>query len=830
MLRSLIFLLLVALALGAPTPGLAQPVPDFRLNDRGYFERGGVNVMVFQDIYPEGHQSGVSVIQHSTRLATGGDLRLEPTPGQWQPVPAQGKRTVDPAAGEIATRLAYPDPTKDRTGFNPVVYPDLDLAYTVRVRADGEAVRVVVDLDEPLPADWVGRVGFNLELFPGALFGKGWYLGGRSGLFPRQPNGPVRRDADGEMQATPMATGPRLTVAPEDDALRLHIESLTSDLVLLDGRAKHNNGWFVVRSLVPAGAAAGAVEWIVTPHAIPGWRYEPVVQVSQVGYHPDQPKRAVIELDRRDPATETARLLRVTATGGFEEVRAGVPAPWDGRFLRYAYRHFDFSDVTAPGVYVITYGAVRTAPFRIDPDVYARDVWQPTVDYFLPVQMCHMRVEQQYRVWHGLCHQDDARMAPVDSNHFDGYVQGPTTLTPYAPGERVPGLDVGGWHDAGDDDLRIESQADEVHVLASMAELFSVDYDNTTIDQAARLVRIHQPDGMPDLLQQVEHGILSILGGYEHLGRLYRGVIVPTNAQYVLLGDWANQTDNLAYDPTLAPGERTATTAGVPDDRLVFTEEHAGHEYKGIAALAIAGRVLRAYNPDLAARSTAAAEALWQHERPPGDGFSERIGAATELLLTTGKPAYRDALVAERDQIVEHIDAVGWRIGRALPLVEDATFVEAVRAAVARHAAQVAAEQEQNPYGVPYEPYIWGAGWGIQRFGMEQYLLHHSFPDLVGTDYLLNALTFILGVHPGTNTASYASGVGATSITTAYGFNRADWSYIPGGVVSGTALIRPDFPELKDFPYLWQQAEYVMGGGATHFTFLVLAAEHVLNK
>jgi len=65
-------------------------------------------------------------------------------------------------------------------------------------------------------------------------------------------------------------------------------------------------------------------------------------------------------------------------------------------------------------------------------------------------------------------------------------------------------------------------------------------------------------------------------------------------------------------------------------------------------------------------------------------------------------------------------------------------------------------------------------------------------------------------------------------MTTAYGWNRADWSYILGGVVSGTALIRPDFPELKDFPFLWQQGEYVLGGGATNFMFLALGAERML--
>ena len=71
--------------------------------------------------------------------------------------------------------------------------------------------------------------------------------------------------------------------------------------------------------------------------------------------------------------------------------------------------------------------------------------------------------------------------------------------------------------------------------------------------------------------------------------------------------------------------------------------------------------------------------------------------------------------------------------------------------------------------------------------------------------------------------------MGAESATVGYGLNRADWTYIPGGTVSGTALIRPDFPELLVFPYLWQQVEYVLGGGSSHYMFLVLAAEKLLN-
>jgi endoglucanase len=62
-------------------------------------------------------------------------------------------------------------------------------------------------------------------------------------------------------------------------------------------------------------------------------------------------------------------------------------------------------------------------------------------------------------------------------------------------------------------------------------------------------------------------------------------------------------------------------------------------------------------------------------------------------------------------------------------------------------------------------------------------------------------------------------------VTMAYGLNRADSSYIPGGSVSGTALIRPDFPELLEWPFLWQQTEYVLGGGTTNYLLLALAAD-----
>jgi hypothetical protein len=180
--------------------------------------------------------------------------------------------------------------------------------------------------------------------------------------------------------------------------------------------------------------------------------------------------------------------------------------------------------------------------------------------------------------------------------------------------------------------------------------------------------------------------------------------------------------------------------------------------------------------------------------------------------------------------IIKEIRSLAWLIGPSLTQLGNEGFTRSVREAVKSLSSEIIKQGAETPFGVPYRPHIWGAGWDIQSFGVRQYFLHKAFPDIFPADYIFNALNFILGVHPGVNTASFASGVGVRSTTVAYGVNRADWSYIPGGVSSGTALIRPDFPELLDWPYLWQQQEYVMGGGATNFMFLVLAADQLLEK
>jgi hypothetical protein len=827
----------------APRP----PEESLSINDQEYLEMTGLNVMLAHDFYPEGHQGGVAMILNGQRVATNGDLRLDPTPGQWQPTPAVGTRRVDRAAQEISVRMAYPDEKQDRKGLNPIAYPDLKLGYVVKIKPDGAAFRIIVDLDEPLPPAWVGRVGFNFELYPGILFGKSFQIAGQSGIFPRQANGPGSY-ADGDYELAPLGHGPKLTVAPESDQQRMTIEALHGgELQLLDGRAKHNNGWFVVRSLVPAGATAGAIEWVVRPHAIPGWMSDPVIHVSQIGYHPGQRKVAVIELDRRETGLKPVAVYRLTEAGP-EKVAEGPARDW-GLFLRYRCLQYDFTAIAAPGMYELGYGDLRSNPFQIGERVFERNVWQPTVEYFLPVQMAHMRVNDKYRLWHGLAHVDDALMAPVNHNHFDGYEQGPSTLTRFKPGEHVPGLDRGGWYDAGDHDLRIESQIDTVHGLALAWELFHPGLDNTAIDQAARIVEIHQPDGKPDILQQIEHGVLTIVGGYNSMGRLYRGIQDASLRQYTFLGDAAGMTDNQVFHDAdggamkvLAAAARAGDqtepkidhlpplgSPGSADDRWVFTEDNPKSELNTAGGLAAAFRALKGFNDPLANDCLRIAGELWTNARAPLTSI-DRLEAAVELYQATGGKKYADAILGLQDQIVAKVDTVGWLGARSLSMIKDPSFTARIRAALRTYRARVDALGGSTPYAVPYAPEVWGDGWSIQRFGVRQYFLHEGAPDIFTDEPVFAALNFVLGCHPGTNTASFVSGVGAKSMIPAYGMNRADWSYIPGGVASGTALIRPDFPELLEWPFLWQQGEYCMGYPTSDYVFLVLAVDHLLNQ
>jgi len=820
----------------------------------------------------------MEMILHGQRIATNGDVRLMPTPEQWDLVATLKGRQADKASNRLTASLAF---------------PTFDLSYVLEVAAEPGGVKVTINLDKPLPERLVGRAGFNLEFLPSIYMGKAYLVDGtNAGIFPRTPNDAMVKvlplpdepkkayyledwdKAKGYTQPLPFAEGKSITLGVDDALARVTVKSDTANLMLFDGRNRAQNGWFVLRSLIPSGKTTGAIVWHVRPDVIPNWTRPPMIAHSQVGYAPEFSKVAVIELDPKYEGPKTAKVLRLMEDGAYKEAFEGpiTPSmPW----LRYVYSKFDFTPVKDPGLYVIEYAGQRTAPFPIAKDAYA-NIWQDSLDHHLAEQMDHVSVREAYRIWHGASHLDDGRMAPVVGDQFDGWNQATATDGIYKGGDHIPGMNVGGWYDAGDYDLEEPAQLSVIQSLALAYREFNLRYDELTVDETAREVEMHRPDGVPDTVEQVKHGALLILAQYHNIGHAIRGTHEPDLRQYTHLGDGASKTDGRIYDPSLGPNEVKGDYSGKPDDRWIFTSTNPFFQWNGIAALAAAADVLKGWDDALAKDCLETAIKAWNDEKahptpfPSGNGFggaapagappggvlaasqgvvsgrqsasapagsgttsapatppadAARGGintgldwaAALELTIATkGAEPYKSRLKELFLQMItpQQMGLRGWTAVRALPYL-NASAKDQMREAVKNYRSELDKQLDATPFGVPPSLGTWGGSGAVVDMAIRMYFLHKAFPDLVGPEYTLRAVNYILGTHPVSST-SYVAGVGTVSKTKTYSNNRADNAYIPGAVIPGYIIIKPDFPEcIDDFGFLWFEDEAVVAGSAS---------------
>ena len=846
-----------------------------------YLSTQGFDVSLYDSTYNpvfvDQKDAAMQIILHDQRIATNGDVRLMPTPEQWDLVATLKGRHADPANDRLTADLAF---------------PSFDFSYTLEVAAEPGGVRVSVNLDKPLPQKLAGRAGFNLEFLPSIYMGKAYLVDGtKAGIFPRTPDDPMIKvlplpdepkkayyledwdKAKGYTQPVPFAEGKSITLGVDDALARVNVTSDTADLMLFDGRDRAQNGWFVLRSLIPSGKTTGAIVWHIRPHVIPNWTRPPVIAHSQVGYAPGFSKVAVLELDPKYDAPKTAKVLRMMPDGSYKQVFEGPITP-STPWLRYVYSKFDFTSVNDPGLYIIEYADQRTAPFPISKDAYA-NIWQDSLDHHLAEQMDHVSVREGYHMWHGASHLDDGRMAPVVGMQFDGWYQATATDGKYKGGDHIPGMNVGGWYDAGDFDLEEPSQLNVIQSLALAYREFNLKYDELTVNEAARQVEMHRPDGVPDAVEQVEHGALYILAQFHNIGHAIRGTHEPDLRQYTQLGDGASKTDGRIYDPKLGANAVKGDYSGKPDDRWIFTTKSPFFQWNAIAALAAAADVLKGWNDPLAKDCLDTAIKAWNEEKahptenqlagafgsgggvlaasqgvvsgaqrgrnarggtraragsgtastPPAPpaGFGRRgfgagmdWNAALELTIAThGAEPYKSRLRELFPEMItpQQMGFRGWTAVRALPYL-DAGAKEQMREAVKAYKASLDKQLEATPFGVPPSLGGWGGSGAVVDMAIRMYFLHEAFPDIVGPEYTLRAVNYILGTHPVSST-SYVAGVGTVSKLKTYSNNRADNSYIPGAVIPGYVVIKPDFPEcIDDFGYLWFEDEAVVAGSA----------------
>lgn len=842
--------------------------PSFKLNDLGVFKKHGVDVMIYNDTYNSGgffdeKVNGIEMIQHNIRTVTGGAVRLSPTPEQWDLTPNVTDRKIDVSTNSVMITLNY---------------KEFDFTSKIKVEAKNNSLLMTVILDNPLPKKLEGKAGMNIEFLPATYFQKTYLMDDKSGIFPLRPSGPTVADpfseripqwnnvltnerfGDTYAKVTPIVSGKKFVLSPEDPKSLVTIQSLTGQIGLLDGRNLAPNGWFVVRELIPAGKTGNVIQWTFTPNGVSTWLKEPVISHSQVGYHPDQQKVAVIELDTNDKALASASLIRMGEDGKQVKVLDGKLTNW-GKFLRYNYLKFDFSSIKEPGIYKIQYGNFESESFPIGKNVY-ESTWHPTLDTWLPVQMDHMEVKEAYRYWHGNPHQDDALQAPTDTLIHDGYRMGSTTGTKYKPYEHIPGLNIGGWFDAGDFDIQTGSHNTTVGYLVSAWDDLKLTRDETMVNKDRKYVALHHPDGVPDLLQQIEHGTLALVAQFRAFGHSIRGIVQPHLWQYNMIGDAANLTDGLVYNPALKPFQNNGFSSGTMDDRWAFTTHSPSGDIGSATALASASRALKPYNPELAKECLDIASKVWDEnvanrkEQPaeqtpnagPG-GFGRAMGPAqdlnitVELLLTTGDKKYSDYLAKIWPSVKPSAAASQRGRGmmggsgnirtmlKAMPYMNE-DFKNDMRTYAQSMKKQLDSIANVNPYGVPLGQggfYGVGSNFSIVDWSLTNAKLHQHFPDIISKEHAIRGLNYILGCHPASS-ISFVSGVGVNSKKVTYGNNRADFTFIPGGMVPGNYLIKPDFYENQEnWPYIWYENEVVVDGCAGYI-YLSALIDNILQK
>ena len=99
-------------------PGLQQPVQRILLRREDF---------------------GIELIHHGVRTATGGAVRLQPTPEQWDKIPVMKDRTLDTKNNSIELKLRYEDYA-------------FDSRVTVTAKDDGVMIRVSLDMPSPRKA------------------------------------------------------------------------------------------------------------------------------------------------------------------------------------------------------------------------------------------------------------------------------------------------------------------------------------------------------------------------------------------------------------------------------------------------------------------------------------------------------------------------------------------------------------------------------------------------------------------------------------------------------------------------------------------------------
>lgn len=491
------------------------------------------------------------------------------------------------------------------------------------------------------------------------------------------------------------------------------------------------------------------------------------ILVNQLGYLPDIKKVALLTSEKQRHKGNW-KLLNAKA----EEVAKGELAK--GRMDPHTgfYTHaIDFSSVTALGTYTIEFQGEQSLAFDIAEQPYAELIKGLLRSYYL--QRCGHDIDDPISgMQRKACHLKDGVLAHNDDVHKKTHAFSAT----------------GGWHDAGDYGKYVGPTSVVLLELLSRYERHEKILSELILDIP------ESSNALPDLLDEMKIGLDWMLTMQREDGAVYRK----------LSGDH--------WPPVVAPEEDNQT-------RFLYgiSSPETG---KAAASWALAARIYKKHDSELAKRYLKAAQLSWKwlgtqndmifdfHEGDDkGSGpyslneidqdralkmhTDDKFAAAMELYLTTGDKAlepYLTATINELDlTLMEWKNASPQSMLNALwhPQAENLTTVrENIRKKLTERTELAYQRNQKSAYGIANHRWIWGSN---KMAAEEGILLKQASLLFKNEDYNHAAweqLHYLLGRNAFNQT--FVSGYGKNPVKHVnHIYGKAAKFYIPGLHVGG---------------------------------------------
>ena len=501
----------------------------------------------------------------------------------------------------------------------------------------------------------------------------------------------------------------------------------------------------------------------------------PAIVVNQAGYLPDWPKRALLinkpeakVVTLRDATTDALIMMIKPKQSGFTDLDAEASTT----------QLLDFSQIDRLGNYYLEEGDVRSVTFRIGETVYKEATRLLMRSYYL--QRCGVELlDPETGLSHEACHLNDGVYARDDAVNQEG----------------LPRDAAGGWHDAGDYGKYIAPAAVTVNRLLSLYLMAPERYPDGALSTP------ESGNGISDLLDEVKVELDWMMSMQRDDGAIYR---------------------------KLSGAKWPSVVVPEADEQARYVYGISSPETgKFIASMAIAARAYHKVDSALTTAYLNAAEKSWQwlkdqpeqtidwkKEDDSGSGGymgsetdievqldidrDDRLTAALELYLATGKPEYRDFIISnepdETYSLYEWKDASSLSLWHLMQFDESTELLavrEDIKTKLLARADRLLQHIQTSAFNVANDRIIWGSN---KMTAEEGITLAHAWYLTGQQQYLegaLDQLDFILGKNP--FNLSFVTAVGLRSVQNpVHIFGRAVKKTLPGLMVGGPNQLAQD--------------------------------------